>query len=490
MAITGLTNSSALNTIGQLHKHTENATDAIASMSSGLRSTKASKDSSSTAISALIKSNTSVLNQAKLSANNAIGLIQVATGGINNIKDLITSMSTLAAQATDGSLDDTSRLLIDNEYQQMAKQVDDVANRTRWNGVSLLNGGAGTGSIAAAVAAASTGVVAGPANTLAGTMNAAATMGFITGSVESATVTGAPGAYEVTVKVGGQTFVARGVSPTGGGILSLVSTVDSGSIIALDYAAAVGGITSAATFQSALQQTLGLGAGAARASFLSQATAVNNGLTGLTAGTNTAPGTYAFRYDANSGYITLTNGQQKWTKSISTTGAAQSITFDNGITATFDGTFAVGTAITQVIFQVDANPNNQTSLTFQLAEKATDTLQVDISGASTSALGLSGTSVDTLSNALAATPLLTNALKSVNQSYSLLGAQQKRLESTVTNLDTQIENLTAARSNYEDADIAQVMTDFTQATTMAALANVALSQSNQLTQQLVSIVRG
>jgi len=487
--ITGLSNLAALQTQHSMKKHTSDAADSIAQLATGSRLTKASTDSSAAAIAKGLSSTVSVLNQTKLNASNAASLIQVAAGAMGDQLNLITSLQTLAAKATDASLSSTSRALVNNEYQQLLTQVNDVAIRGRWNGVSLMTGGAGAVTAAGVVAQASASVVAGPANTLAGTMNAATT-GFINGAASQATVKVADTAgYDVSVKVGDQWFQSNGAVPTAGGTLTLVSTVDSGSRLVLDYAAGVGGITSAATFEAALETTLGLTGGASQATFVSLSTAANNGFTGLTAASNTEVGTYSLRYDANSNVVTLTNGAQKWTQDIATTGAAQSITFANGVTANFDNTFAVGTSVTHYTFDVARSASNSISLTFQLAEKSTDSLQVNIAGTTTSVLGINNTSVDSIANAQSASLLLDAALNQVNSSYSQLGAQQKRLESTLQNLDTVTTNLESARANVSDADIAAAMTDFTLANTMAQVSNVALSQSLGLTQQLLSIVR-
>jgi flagellin len=488
-SITGLTNTGSLNTMNQMKKHTANAADATAALSSGSRLTKASRDSASAAISALMKSNISVLNQNKINANNAIGLLQVATGGLNNIKELATSLKTLAVQATNGSLDDSKRLMINNEFQKTKLQIDDIASRTRWNGVSLLNGANNGGTVAAAANMQIINSSPTPiASTMANTLNANS-RGFISGEVKDVSVEAIGNTYNVTIKVGNQTFMAKAATPAVAGTLNLVSTTDPGSLIMLDFDPAdISGITDAATFEDALKTVLNVGAGLAPASFQSAANAPANGLTGLTEGANTEPGTYAFRYDANSNKLTLTNGTQIWTKEITETGAPQSITFDNGITAALDNTFVLGTSIDQVILEVSAN-TNAVSLDFQVAENVSDVLTVIINGASLSSLNLTDVSVETALNAKAAQPFIDEALNQLNASYSTLGAQQKRLESTITNLDTQVENLTAARSSYEDADIAETMSAYVQASTMATLAQTALSFNNQMTQQLARIVQ-
>lgn len=488
--VTGLSNLSALQTQNNMKKHTTSAADAIAQLSSGTKLIKASSDSSAAAISKAMTSDISVLNQTKINASNASSLIQVAASAMNDQLSLLTSLKTLATKAADASLSPTNRGLVNNEYQEILKQNGDVADRARWNGVSLMTGGAGTVTLSGVVAQA-TGNVAAPAlaNTMAGTVNAATT-GFIDGTATDVVVNiASANSYDVSIKVGEQWFTAEGVVPAAGGILTLTSTADSANRIALDFAANVGGIASAATFQQGLEETLGIPSGRLNATFLSQSTAANNGLTGVTAASSAPTGTYSIRYDANSNLVTLTNGEQKWTQSIATTGAEQTISFANGVSATFDNTFAVGTSVTPMTFDVARSATNQVSLTFQLAEKATDTLTVNIAGTTNQALGINGTSVDTIQNANTASDALKVAIDRVNSAFSQIGAQQKRLESTQNNLTNTVTNLEAARANVADADIAASMTNFTISNTMAQVSNVALSQSLGLTQQLLSIVR-
>lgn len=486
--ITGLTNLSAMGAQQNIQKHTTDASNSIAQLGSGSRLNKASDDPSSAAIVKTMSSTLAVLNQVKINSSNAASLIQVASGAMSDQLNLLTNLQTLAAQAADASLSDTSRALVNQSYQQLLAQVDDVANRARWNGVSLMTGGAGAVSVAGVVAAANSNVVAGPANTLSGA-NTAVT-GFVEGAAQAASVSvSSATGFDVSVQIGGQWFKAENVVPTGGATFTLHSTVDSAASLTLEFAAAVGGITSAATFAAALDQTLGLVVGQQPATFVAQSTAVSGGLTSVSASSSTPVGDYSLRYDAGSNQLTLTNGTQKWTQNIATTGAAQSLTFANGVTVNVDNTFVVGTSITPYNFSVAANATNNVSLTFQVAELATDTLTVNIGGTTLAALGMSGTSVDTIANADTAAALITKAINQINGSYAQLGAQQKRLESTQGNLETTTSNLEAARSNVSDVDIAKAMTEFTIANTMAQISEVALSQSLDQTKQLLSVVR-
>lgn len=487
MAVTGLTNFDALQTQNRMKTHAENTSKAVAQLGSGKSINSAKDNSSGAAISAQMQSNISVLNQTKLNSANAVSMTSVATGALNEQKDLLIQMKTLATAAADGSLSNPNRAMINNEFVQLRDQVDTTANSARWNGVSLMTGGAGAVTNAGAVVAANTGVVAGVANTFAA--NATAVTGFVSGSATEANVSVSnAGTYDISIKVGDQWFESKNFTVANDATIRMTSTTDSGAGFTLTLAADSSGITNATDFKTALDTSLGLTGAGANANFLAVSAVPANGLTSFTSASSSEAGTYAFRYDANSNQLSLTDGAQKWTADVATTGAAQAVSFSNGITVNLDNTFVVGTSIAQTVF--DVARTDAVGFDFQIGEKATDTLNVQIAGTTLAALGLSG--VDVASSAAAATTstAIDAALDTVNGAYSTLGAQQKRFDSVQSNLVSRVENLTAAKSKIQDADIAKAMTDQTISSTMSQVSNVALSQSLQMTQQLLSIVRG
>jgi flagellin len=59
------------------------------------------------------------------------------------------------------------------------------------------------------------------------------------------------------------------------------------------------------------------------------------------------------------------------------------------------------------------------------------------------------------------------------------GAVQSRLDSTVSNLDIQYENLTAANSRIRDTDVAKETSEMTSANILQQAAVGVLAQANQ-----------
>ncbi len=69
-----------------------------------------------------------------------------------------------------------------------------------------------------------------------------------------------------------------------------------------------------------------------------------------------------------------------------------------------------------------------------------------------------------------------------------LGAYQNRLEHTATNLGVSEENMVAALSRIQDADMAEEMTAYTQYNVITQAANAMLAQANQRPQQVLQLL--
>lgn len=101
------------------------------------------------------------------------------------------------------------------------------------------------------------------------------------------------------------------------------------------------------------------------------------------------------------------------------------------------------------------------------------------------------TTSSSFTNAATANPLATldKALASVDSLRSSLGAVQNRFESAINNLSTTINNLSASRSRIEDADYATEVSNMTRANILQQAGTSVLSQANQTTQNVLSLLR-
>ncbi|TAI98569.1 flagellin FliC, partial [Pectobacterium versatile] len=81
------------------------------------------------------------------------------------------------------------------------------------------------------------------------------------------------------------------------------------------------------------------------------------------------------------------------------------------------------------------------------------------------------------------------ALKAVDTARSNLGAIQNRFESTITNVNNTINNLSNARGRIQDADYAVEVSNMTKANILQQAGTSVLSQANQVPQTVLSLLR-
>jgi flagellin len=102
---------------------------------------------------------------------------------------------------------------------------------------------------------------------------------------------------------------------------------------------------------------------------------------------------------------------------------------------------------------------------------------------------LTAISVETAGDANDTIVRVDSALTSVSSLRSTLGAIQNRFESTITNLTTAAENLTASRSRIQDADFAQETAALTRAQILQQAGVAILAQANAVPQNVLSLLR-
>ncbi len=93
-------------------------------------------------------------------------------------------------------------------------------------------------------------------------------------------------------------------------------------------------------------------------------------------------------------------------------------------------------------------------------------------------------------NAVDALAKIDAATKMVSEVRSAYGAVQNRIEHTINNLENYSENLTQAESSIRDTDMATEMSKYTKDGILEQAAQAMLSQINQSTQGVLSLLQG
>ena len=110
------------------------------------------------------------------------------------------------------------------------------------------------------------------------------------------------------------------------------------------------------------------------------------------------------------------------------------------------------------------------------------------SNATSSALGISGLSVEDKSSARDALGVVDEAMQKVGKMRADFGAVQSRLDTTTSNLDVQVENISAANSRLRDADIAHETAELTSANVLQQASAAVLAQANASPQMALKLI--
>jgi flagellin len=110
-------------------------------LSSGLRINRAADDAAGLAISEGLRAQVGGLKVAVRNAQDGVSVVQTAEGALTETHSILQRMRDLAVQASnEGSQDTKAQGAADKEYQELAKELDDIAKNTKFGGQALLDG--------------------------------------------------------------------------------------------------------------------------------------------------------------------------------------------------------------------------------------------------------------------------------------------------------------------------------------------------------------
>jgi flagellin len=133
-------NVEAFNAHRQLTGTAAKAAKAMEKLSSGYRVNRAADDAAGLAISEKMRAQIGGLAQAQRNAQDAVSLVQTGEGALNEVHSMLQRVRDLKVQYSSGVLSDEDKKAIAAEVQQLGKEVSDIAGKTEFNGLKLLEG--------------------------------------------------------------------------------------------------------------------------------------------------------------------------------------------------------------------------------------------------------------------------------------------------------------------------------------------------------------
>jgi flagellin len=135
-----MNNIMALNAHRQLGINQTNSSKSMERLSSGMRINRAGDDAAGLAISEKMRGQIRGLKQAARNAQDGISLIQTAEGALNETHAILQRMRELATQSATDTNTGVDRDEIQKEINQLAEEINRIAETTEFNTQNLLGG--------------------------------------------------------------------------------------------------------------------------------------------------------------------------------------------------------------------------------------------------------------------------------------------------------------------------------------------------------------
>jgi len=116
-------------------------------LSTGKRINSASDDAAGLAISNSMTSQIKGMSQGIRNANDGIAMAKTADGALDEVTNMMQRIRELAVQAASGTYSDDDRTNMQTEVTQLSTQINSILTGTKFNGVALFDGSAGTAGV-------------------------------------------------------------------------------------------------------------------------------------------------------------------------------------------------------------------------------------------------------------------------------------------------------------------------------------------------------
>jgi len=157
---------------------------------------------------------------------------------------------------------------------------------------------------------------------------------------------------------------------------------------------------------------------------------------------------------------------------------------------TFNGKAILGSQAGSQTFQVGANTTSNDTIDIVTTDLTQDSNITAVAG--TDNTGAGRASIGSAATAATLATVIGNidkALDKVNSERAVQGATQSRFDAVVSNLQSNVENQTAARSRITDADFAAETANLSRAQILQQAGNAMIAQANSQPQNVLKLLQ-
>ena len=133
-------NMSAVMTNKQLLRTENRLQQSMARLSSGFKINSAGENPAGMAISNKMRAQIDALDQAKSNAQDAVSVVQIADGALSEVSNMLQRIRELSVQAANDTNGYEDKQAIQQEIDQLKKEVNRISTDTEYNTKTLLDG--------------------------------------------------------------------------------------------------------------------------------------------------------------------------------------------------------------------------------------------------------------------------------------------------------------------------------------------------------------
>lgn len=491
------TNIASLNAQRNLNASQQDANTTLQRLSSGLRINSAKDDAAGLAIAERFTSQVKGLNQAVRNSNDGVSLAQVAEGALGESGNILQRMRELAVQAANATNSASDRKALQAEVNQLKQELERIATTTEFNGLKLLDGTFQAQKFQAGAnenQTISVSITGTRIDTLANNTVETIASGSSTGSI--------------TVASGGTAPALNAIQPQD---ITISSSLDEQTV---NITASGATAESIAAEINKAAETTGVSASARTSVELSNLSASGTVTMSLSTGDGNNATISAQISDVNdleplAREINASSGKTGITAEVD--GGTIKLIQESGKDVVIEGFTSNGagsptidlTGSSQATAQLATGGNDSARIAGEINFDSASSFAVSstVAGgaggifATTDTFGsdpekVADIDISTFEGASSAMRVLDSALETINGIRADLGAVQNRLESTIANLSTTSENLSAARSRIQDADFAAESANLARTQVLQQAGLSVLAQANARPQQVLQLLQG
>ncbi|MFP3977898.1 flagellin [Marinobacter sp. KMM 10035] len=463
MALGINTNVASLNAQNQLSKSQSMNDQALQRLSSGLRINSAKDDAAGLAISTRFSAQISGLNVAQRNANDGISYAQTAEGALGEVTNALSRIRDLAVQSANDTNSSSDRQALNQEVEALISEVNRISSSTQFNGQNILDGSLEKLQF-------QVGANAGQTISVNGVDTRGAQLG-------SETFDG-PDSVD-------RTEIATLVS-NGGLTVNSVAVDLTGAVSGDDLISSINKVSGASGVTAVKNSTTDINVGTVVNLAADRTLTINDEAITLVSGTDNSGVVDAINAVSTRTGVTAELNDSSELILTDITGDSIKVKVDNaaeltGLT-TSDVTYDAG-------FDLRTEVDGQIAVTSATPADATAILGATAGTLTTKSDTLTNVDVSTRAGATSAISTIDQALDQVNSLRAELGAVQSRFESTISNLATSAENLSAANSRILDADFASETAKLAKSQVLQQAGISVLAQANARPQQVLSLLQ-